>query len=166
MKYSLISTKLTAKPEITEEGFTIVDAIIGILIASIFLLVSLQAIVLATYFRVAAQRTSEGILLIQQDLEEIRYLATTTNLPYNPDFCNPTDTTNGYAQALIDSLATPPNPQKINNLEYVLNRTTTVATDIPYHILQLTYQVRAADDGDEVAKIYTEVIPDAAFECN
>ncbi len=162
----MISSIFKTKPEITEEGFTIIDVIIGILIASTFLLVSLQSMVLATYFRVAAQQSSEGILLIQQDLEEIRYLATTTNLPYDTTLCSPANASSGYGQTLLDSLPTVTNPQKINNLQYNLTRNATVASDSPYNILQLSYQITSSDDGDEVATLYTEVIPDAAFECN
>lgn len=60
-----------------ERGFTLLDVVVSILLASIFIMVSLQAMVIATYSRVRAQQTSEAVLLVQEDLENIKYIAAT-----------------------------------------------------------------------------------------
>ncbi len=166
----------------TEEGFTIIDVIVGMLIASIFLLVSGQAMLLAAYSRLVSQQYTEGLLLIQQDLEEVRYNAallgddSITDIndslyvtdDEHQDYCGATVATDGYAQALVGVLL-PNNPTtklKINTIEYNLTRTATVSPTSPFNVLQLTYLVKNTSDNKEVATLYTEVIPDAAFNCN
>jgi type II secretory pathway pseudopilin PulG len=151
----------------TDDGFTIIDVIVGILIASIFLLVSLQAMVLAAYSRVKAQESSEGILLIQQDLEEVRFKATTSQLAKTDALCNATTATTGYAQTLKTSLGSYPKTVSINGTkQYTLALTSTPSGVAPYNVLQLKYEATPVGTATKVAELYTEVIPDAAFQCN
>lgn len=71
------SLKIILSRQKKERGFTLLDVVLSILLASIFILVSLQAMVIATYLRVRAQQTSEAVLIIQEDLENIKYIAAT-----------------------------------------------------------------------------------------
>jgi hypothetical protein len=160
----------------TEEGFTIIDVIIGMLVAFLFLMASLQAMVVEAYFRIAGQASSEGLLLIQQDLEEVRFLATESSLPYVAATC-----TSGYGAALQTNIlnnmtAKDSNKDGIytakpnNTIEYQLTRTATPSTT-DKQVLTLSYSVKRDPKGGtnytkEVATLYTEVIPDAAFQCN
>jgi hypothetical protein len=152
----------------TDDGFTIIDVIIGLLVAFLFLMASLQAMVVEAYFRIAGQASSEGLLLIQQDLEEVRFLATEAQLPYVPATC-----TSGYGAALqskVNTNKSSPYTAKPNNtIEYQLTRIATVSAS-DNKVLTLTYSAKRDPNGGtnytkEVATLYTEVIPDAAFEC-
>lgn len=151
----------------TEKGFTIIDVIVGMLIASVFLVVSMQAMVFATYSRVKAQQSSEGLLLIQQDLEEVKFKAAT--LPANPAKCNPSDADNGYAKYLQDNLTAITNPKSVKVFQYNLTRIPSFESAFsatPYNVLKLNYTVTPVGASSSVATLYTEVIPDAAFQCN
>lgn len=58
------------------QGFTFIEVLAGILISTIFVLISAQAIVLSTVFRVKARQLSEATNWVREDLEEIRFQAT------------------------------------------------------------------------------------------
>ncbi|WP_342597619.1 hypothetical protein VKI21_05980 [Cyanobacterium aponinum UTEX 3222] len=58
-----------------EEGFSILEVLVTILVITGFVLGSLQATVLATLLRVQAQDKQEATNWVQQDLELIRYQA-------------------------------------------------------------------------------------------
>ncbi|MGI0481625.1 type IV pilus modification PilV family protein [Geminocystis sp. CENA526] len=71
---SLHQQSLTLK-DTKEEGFSILEVLVTILVISGFLLGSLQATVLSVLLRVQAQDKQEAANWIQQDLELIRYQA-------------------------------------------------------------------------------------------
>jgi type II secretory pathway pseudopilin PulG len=151
-----------------EAGFTIIDVITGMLIAGIFLLVSGQAMLLAAYSRVKAQETTEGILLIQQDLEEVKYKAsaTLTQTQIN-SMCAATTANNGFAKYLQGQIGTYPKTVSVSSTKtYSLTMTSTIQNTSPYNVLQLSYTVTPVNTSSSVATLYTEVIPDAAFQCN
>lgn len=58
-----------------EQGFTLVEVLVAILITTIFVAVSMQAMVLATVFKVRAQESAEATTWIQEGLEEVKYTA-------------------------------------------------------------------------------------------
>jgi prepilin-type N-terminal cleavage/methylation domain-containing protein len=64
-----------------EQGFTLVEVLVAILIATIFVTVTMQMIVIATIFKVKAQENAEATNWIQEDLENIRYKAGNLQFP-------------------------------------------------------------------------------------
>lgn len=58
-----------------EEGFTLVEVMISILIISMFVAVSLQSMVFAAYFKARAKGFNEAKIWVQEDLENLRYQA-------------------------------------------------------------------------------------------
>lgn len=75
----------------SEAGFSILEILVTILVISGFLLGSLQAIILATLFRIQAQDKQEAANWIQQDLELIKYQAFILDNPLIlPDTITPT----------------------------------------------------------------------------
>jgi Tfp pilus assembly protein PilV len=64
--------KKLAKPE---QGFTIIEVLTAILIAIVFVTVAMQMTVIATMFRVRAQESAEATTWIQEDLEDVKFLA-------------------------------------------------------------------------------------------
>jgi len=51
------------------EGFTLIEVLAGIIIATIFVLITSQAIAISALYRVRAQRESEAWLWIQENFE-------------------------------------------------------------------------------------------------
>lgn len=173
-----------------EQGFTLVEVLVSILIATVFVATALQAMVVASLFKAKARQYAEATTWIQQDLENIRYRAAI--LTRNDTKCNPPsgDQVAGYAYslredlrlnlALTESVASPDsNPhtgtKAITGNTYILERDGPEApTDIkpnvrdvfPYNAMTLKYVVKPKGGGDAIATIYTEVIPDAAFQCS
>jgi prepilin-type N-terminal cleavage/methylation domain-containing protein len=58
-----------------EQGFTLVEVLVAILIATTFTLVTMQAVVIAAIFRTRAQQSAEATAWIQQDLEDVKHKA-------------------------------------------------------------------------------------------
>ena len=59
----------------TEKGFTLLETLLAMLVATTFVAATMQAMVIAAYSRIRAQETSEATTLIQEDLEEVKYKA-------------------------------------------------------------------------------------------
>ena len=153
---------LKPKPELqTEKGFAMLEVLVSILIVTTFVAVSLQAMVIAAYARVRAHEKSEAVLLIQEDLEQIKYQAIEANLAYNASNCLV-----GYSNALqgtLDSYPKLKSSKTFPNKQYSLNLNTT-PNNPTSHILKLEYEVKDARN-TTIAELYTEVIPDASLGC-
>ena len=188
----------------TEEGFTLLETLVAMLVATTFVAATMQAMVIAAYSRIRAQETSEATALIQEDLEEVKFIATKER--YNPSETeldhrcdangdndrkfdkNDANRDEGLADGLRDEVLeeTKRNRYEITNptdyktiysrevesdeieigKNYVLKRTLNIPDKEPYNVLELEYEViNPQEDEDPVAEMYTEVIPDAAFEC-
>lgn len=173
--------KLMSKLNQQEQGFTLVEVLVGILIATTFTLIAMQAIVIAAYFKVRAQKTAEGTIWIQEDLEEVRYAA--YQLSSNSTLCDASTKASGYADSLRDNIsrngADAANDTEVDFAKtkisvggsHALARTFDVYSVAPYNVLQINYKVRDTTDPDypnnePIAELYTEVIPDAAFQCD
>ncbi len=140
-----------------EQGFTFIEVLVGMLMATVFVLITTQGIVIGTVFRVKAQRQSEALNFIQQDLEEVKFQAAQLTA----------GTCGSYATELNSALSAPDSPQKLVNKPHKIIRTPTANGNV----LALSYSVVPINDevadltGDEVVNITTEVIPDVAFDC-
>jgi prepilin-type N-terminal cleavage/methylation domain-containing protein len=58
-----------------EQGFTLVEVLVAILIITVFIATAMQAITIAAVFRVRAKQYSEATNWIQEDLENVRQQA-------------------------------------------------------------------------------------------
>lgn len=58
-----------------EQGFTLVEVLVAILITTLFVSVAMQSMVIAAIFKARAQEFSEATTWIQEDLENIKYQA-------------------------------------------------------------------------------------------
>ncbi len=150
---------------IDQKGFTLVEVMVGILITVTFVGAAMQALVVASLFKVRAQEYSEATTWIQEDLESVRFEA--SQLAFNNSNCN------DYGQALKGELndvedRTPgdPNSNRASSLgsrPYVLDRGDPNPNG---DILEINYTVvRANENTAPVATLYAEVIPDASFTC-
>lgn len=62
-----------------EQGFTLVEVLVSILIVTVFIGVSMQAMVIAAVFKARAKQYSEATTWIQEDLENVKYRAAQLN---------------------------------------------------------------------------------------
>jgi hypothetical protein len=143
-------------------------------------------------YKVRSERQAQANFWIQEDFEDVKYLASALDVksePANPnvsaDVC--TNINQGYATALRRELTDTPvpnpiptDPQLVENREivgknYSLFRTFNIIdqADNP-HRLRIDYRVelaigQIADDyrnqENVIARSSVEVIPDASFEC-
>ena len=158
------------------DGFTLVEVLVGLLVISGFISTAMQAFLTATVFKVKGQELSEATTWIQEDLELVRFKANRlhyvidsdpTKSTYKPEETACEGTTNtGYAAALNGDLE-PVERSKtsaIGSRPYTLSRTITLPSSAPFNVLTLEYQVASADDVP-IAITHTKVIPDASLAC-
>ncbi len=167
------------------QGFTLVEVLVGILLISAFLGTAMQAIVAATAFKIRAQELSEATVWIQQDQELVRYYASPSQVPVLPNDprCSASSPKSGFAQAVEDKLlaaAGTSTALKLNEAAYpaytltkqsalgqrpyILSRSD-LTSGAPYHVLTLDYIVTRQGDTAPIAKIHSEIIPDAFLSC-
>ncbi len=168
---------LKQKPHIVEQGFTLTEVLVAILITSVFVATAMQAVVIAAVMKVKARQYAEATTWIQEDLENVKFQASQYQ---NDSRCSPVTPgpNNGYADGLRDSVSGI-NPETTNDPEgntininktgstgqaFTLRRTTTPSSNPPFNLLQVSYSVLPSS-GSSIANLYTEVIPDAAFKC-
>ncbi len=239
-----------------EQGFTLVEVLVSILITTTFVATAMQAMVLAAVFKSRAKQYSEATTWIQEDLENVRHTAsqlqnTTLREPVapgatpgatplnatvlkvtsivgfkpidpvivGPDFirrtiaaggvdtdnreitvtpalttgllpgdgvtatnkCNATSVPDGFGDYLrnnlpltINQISANHGKKSITGQDYILLRDgpdndgtigPNVNNTAPFEVMQVKYEVRPQGEGDSIATMYTEVIPDAAFKC-
>lgn len=81
--------------------------------------------------------------------------------------CSAASSTAGFANLLQQVFPTSSTigTKLISGKPYTLSRTSTVRSIAPYEVLQLTYVVTPQGSTTPTATIFTEVIPNAAFQC-
>lgn len=236
----MVRLKKRLKP--AEQGFTLLEVLIAILVTTLFISVAMQAMVFAAVFKVKAQEYAEATTWIQEDLESVKYqadnlqfpqttLATTvakevssitgdaaTSFPTSGKLqvgldttsytftrstntltiapslalpqasgaaiiditmCTSSTRTTGLADWLRDKVTGSNQTSdsnfinnsllsKFTNKPYSLKRTTTIANNSPYNVLQIKYEVSPGttfDSSKIIATFDTEVMPNVAFKC-
>lgn len=61
--------------KLAEQGFTLIEVLVAILVTTLFISIAMQAIVFAAVFKVKAQEYAEATSWIQEDLENVKYQA-------------------------------------------------------------------------------------------
>ncbi|MBE9246584.1 type 4 pilin [Microcystis aeruginosa LEGE 00239] len=166
------------------------EVMIAILTITAFSIGTLQFMAFTALYKVRSERQAQANFWIQEDFEDVKFLASTLDVnssppnPYiTPDVC--TNISQGYATALRRQLTatlpptTPiPTEQLVGTRPFVrknysLYQTFNITSTNP-HRLRIEYEVRLADDqtADDypnqenvIAKSSVEVIPNASFEC-
>lgn len=137
--------KLALKSRPKDSGFTMMEVLVAILVSFAFLMGTLQAMALNTYFQVKSEREAQAKFWIEEDqalASSIAGTASTTTVSC-PDS---SDATNGFGQELKEDLGiTSGNVQDMGtrtlvNKNYRLVRVTSIASDKP-DVLQITYRV-------------------------
>lgn len=89
-----------------DEGFTLFEVLISIVIVSVFLAIAMQALLFTIVFKVRAEQRHEAITWIQKDLEFVKNQAKEYEIntfPYS-DRCNATTSADGFAAGLLHSI--------------------------------------------------------------
>ncbi len=81
--------------------------------------------------------------------------------------CNATASSTGFAAYLQQNLPglASGGSRTIVGQPYSLTRLVTVSNTAPYDVLQLSYKVTAQNSGSTAATMYSEVIPNAVYQC-
>jgi len=178
-----------------QTGFTMIEVLLAILTVTLFLTGTLQLIAINTFYKMKNKQEAQASFWIQEDLEEVRSLATDMNLTAS---CYPTTVEDTYANALrlaILSRDTDPNnplagssprallvsntTQSPNAKMYAMVRELNIDIDRPT-VLKINYKVEDINARTNslsrnqdinrrdpvIATQYAEVIPNASFECN
>lgn len=82
-----------------EQGFTLVEVLVAILITTIFVSVAMQSMVIAAVFKARAQQIAEATTWVQEDVENVRFQA--GQLKYTQLTNNPT---NGATSLSVSSV--------------------------------------------------------------
>ena len=146
------------------------EVMIAILTIAAFLTGTLQLMAFTALYKVRSERQAQANFWIQEDFEDVKYLAST--LAFDEKWCTGEE---GYATALKEQLiANPPapNPKPFVRKDYSLYQTFNITPTNP-HRLRIDYRVEATDktskdypnQEDVIAKSSVEVVPDASFEC-
>ncbi|MBE8996581.1 type 4 pilin [Microcystis aeruginosa] len=151
------------------------EVMIAILTITAFSIGTLQLMAFTALYKVRAERQTQANFWIQEDFEDVKYLASTlddSSSYVSPDVC--TNINQGYATALRGQLTATPIPDRtIVGKNYSLYRTFNITSANP-HRLRIDYQVQLAtgetadDDHNQenvIARSSVEVIPDASFKC-
>lgn len=160
-------TLIKYRQRTTSEGFTLIEVLAGILIATTFVLITSQAIALSALYRVHAQRESEAVQWIQTKFETDIKFESLQDLTAD---CNATVEANGFAQALIDQvrIASSDNETPVFlNKTHDATRQLGVKSGESFNVMTVEYTITDPERNDTtVANFYTEIIPDAAFDCD
>lgn len=156
-------------------GFTLIEVLVAMIVAAVFVSMTMQAIVTSAAFRVVATQYDEAVSWIQEDLERVVNQATqyeVTTQPYSSR-CLATLSSNGLAAGFLnDSVAglggssATIGPKALGGKYYTLTRTANYASSSdPFRLLNVTYEVTAKGESKPIAIVNTEVIPHAVFKC-
>lgn len=108
-KLLLLLFKLKKVTPRKDEGFTTLEILISLIIALLFVAVSMQSLVYAMAMKVQAQEKQRANELIQEDIERINRLGSTALTAT----CNATAYTGSYAEALFNAIPTSTQTKKI-----------------------------------------------------
>jgi hypothetical protein len=155
------------------------EVMIAILTITAFSIGTLQLMAFTALYKVRAERQAQANFWIQEDFEDVKFLASTLDVnstPANPNVSADVCTGNeGYATALRRQLTATPLPttpiptdqlvatREIVSKNYSLYRTFNITSANPHRLL-IDYRVQNQEN-DVIARSSVEVIPDASFKC-
>jgi prepilin-type N-terminal cleavage/methylation domain-containing protein len=171
--------------EHAQAGFTLTEVLVAILLTTTFVAVALQGMVVAMLLKSKSFQVAEANRWVQTDVERIRSQITLSQLPLgaNQPRCHPASADLGFADLIRDRLA---GGNVTGSADYNLaaltetskmGRTFQIArtVSIPQapentdaKVLGIQYVVRPTSGTtleQPILNFYTEVMPDAALQC-
>jgi prepilin-type N-terminal cleavage/methylation domain-containing protein len=176
---------LISRSQTQARGFTLSEVLVAILITTIFVAVAMQGMVVAMLLKSKALQIAEANRWVQADLEQIRSQITLQQLPLgtNRARCHPATSDLGFADLVRDNLAganvTGVADYSLANLvatsqtgkTFQIARTLGIPAtpeNTEAKILGIEYTVTPTHGGNleqPILHFYTEVMPDAALQC-
>lgn len=177
--------RLTNRCHTPEGGFTLSEVLVAILITTTFVAVAMQGMVVAMLLKSKALQISEANRWVHADVEQIRSQITPTQLPWstNQVRCYPADAEAGFADLIRDNLArgnitgtanyslAATNQTSQTGKTFQIARTLSIPStpeNAEFKILGIKYTVTPTSGGNleqPILHFYTEVMPDAALQC-
>jgi hypothetical protein len=166
-------------------GFTLSEVLVAILLTTTFVAVAMQGMVVAMLLKSKALHLAEANRWVQADLEQMRSQLTISQLPLAPNRarCHPLSSDLGFADLVRDNLAggnvTDIADYQLANLvatsqtgkTFQIARTLSIPATLENteaKILGIQYTVTPTQGGNleqPILHFYTEVMPDAALQC-
>jgi prepilin-type N-terminal cleavage/methylation domain-containing protein len=149
-------------------GFTLLEVLVSIAITATFVSVAMQGMSVAAILQSRAIQSAEAANWIQSDLETLHFQTSASQIPFDPQRCHAQQSQQGFAQALLDKLASNALSslrQSRTGQKFTLDRQLLVEPSAPFNILGVRYAVQPQNGSPSILNFYTEVIPDAAFTC-
>ena len=171
---------------LTEEGgFTLSEVIIAILLTTTFVAVAMQGMVVAMLLKSKALHISEANRWVQADITSIRSQLTLDRFPLgmNHTLCHPLTADLGFADLIRDNLAgvnvsgvadyplAPTIVTSMTGKTFQIARTVSIPPTLENSqakILGINYTVSPSNGANleqSIFHFYTEVMPDAALQC-
>jgi Prokaryotic N-terminal methylation motif len=168
-----------------QTGFTLTEVLVAILLTTTFVAVALQGMVVAMLLKSKSFQMAEASRWVETDLEGIRSQLTLTQLPmgFNQSRCHPASADKGFADLIRDNLAgvdatgtaeyqlpTRTETSKMGKTFQIARTLSIPATpeNADAKILGIQYTVSPTSGTtieQPILHFYTEVIPDAALQC-
>jgi hypothetical protein len=169
----------------SEAGFTLSEVILAILFVTIFVTVALQGMVVAMLLKSKSLQLSEANRWTQMDVERIRSQLTVSQLPFgtNQNLCRPQTADVGFADLIRDNLAggnvtgtadyelAPLVTTSVTSKTFQIARKLSIPAtpeNADAKILGIEYTVSPSNGASlepPILHFYTEVMPDAALQC-
>ncbi len=168
---------------VEEAGFTLSEVILAILITTLFVAVGLQGMVVAMLLKSKALHIAEANRWVQADLEQMRSQLAQMPISTNRARCHPASADLGFADLVRDNLAggnvtgvadyplaavvATSQTGKTFQIERIASIPIT-PDNTQAKILGIKYTVTPSNGvslEEPILHVYTEVIPDAAFQC-
>jgi hypothetical protein len=166
-------------------GFTLSEVLVAILLTTTFVAVAMQGMVVAMLLKSKAFHLAEANRWVQADLEQIRSQVTLNQLPLAPNRarCHPASSDLGFADLVRDNLAggnitgiadyqlTPLVATSQTGKTFQIARKLSIPATLENteaKILGIQYTVTPTSGGNleqPILHFYTEVLPDAALQC-
>jgi hypothetical protein len=177
--------QLTDRSKTLEGGFSLSEVLVAILITTIFVAVALQGMVVAVLLKSKALYLAEANRWVQADVEQIRSQVTLSQLPLgvNGARCYPASADAGFADLVRDNLAggnvtgtadyslTPTLQTSQTGKTFQIARTLSIPSapeNTAAKILGIEYTITpmtGVNLEQPILHFYTEVMPDAALQC-
>lgn len=168
-----------------EAGFTLSEVLVAILLVTTFVAVAMQGLVVAMLLKSKALQIAEANRWVQADLEQIRSQTALSQLSVAPNQsrCRPASLDAGFADLIRDNLAkgnvtgaadyllTPIVETSQMGKTFQIARTVSIPAtpeNTEAKILGIQYTVTPSNGRtlqQPILHFYTEVMPDAALQC-
>ena len=183
--YPQLNRSQITRIEQAQGGFTLIEVLVAILLTTTFVAVALQGMVVAMLLKSKSFQVAEANRWVQTDVERIRAQITLSQLPLgaNQPRCHPASADRGFADLIRDNLV---GGDVTGSADYNLAALTEISkmgrtfqiartVSIPQtpentdaKVLGIQYVVRPTSGTtleQPILHFYTEVMPDAALQC-